>query len=605
MLEPEEMETAAGGMDSEIEDYQRELLTIEAAGLLGASTLAGYHAARERITREMMTAAAKHAPKLRKAAARTYSQALRYSAVEDAEAARMSEGVRQYHVAEARMRAEQAAEAFRAEPLAREMARSASNDMMRRATGLAVARASSGAAGYERAVASAVADLSARGVTAFTYTRVVDGIPRTVRMSADAYVRQRLLTDIKRETYETTLSAAGISGANLVAVSCTITCRDTHAPWEGRIYQLNGSGKYPNFYERTMYVYGTNPNWAEGLGGYNCNHSFRIWHPGIRRDDPLKDTGYTRHEAAEIVGRQRTLERGIRASKRQREVMRANGLDTNIVGARLRRQTAALNQLIADHPQILRREIWRERTGEAIRRAQGTEGVVHLDATAAAEVRRQAAITQAARAAKRKPYAWTNPAVSALAKPEDVARYLSSNFGIEARESFQALPLDTQRAATAGIARAVELYGEMDAAYIKAMVKNYENIGAYTTTPGTIHIAENADDAYAVGLHEAIHAIDAYKSSKMREFASTSGIRAYNIHSKKVLDAALKDMGWRSNSRKYSDELMRIFWYEPKEVKRYIKQPWEIVAHAIELNETGRASEFTKAVARRFAEKWQ
>ena len=61
-------------------------------------------------------------------------------------------------------------------------------------------------------------------------------------MSADAYVRQRLLTDIKRETYEATLSAAGISGANLVAVSCTITCRDTLAPWEGRIYQLNGSG---------------------------------------------------------------------------------------------------------------------------------------------------------------------------------------------------------------------------------------------------------------------------------------------------------------------------------------------------------------------------
>lgn len=230
---------------------------------------------------------------------------------------------------------------------------------------------------------------------------------------------------------------------------------------------------------------------------------------------------------------------------------------------------------------------------------------MHLDTTAAAEVRRQAAITQAARAAKRKPYEWTNPAVSALAKPEDVARYLSSNFGIEARESFQALPLDTQRASTAGIARAVELYGEIDVTYIKAMVKNYENIGAYTTTPGTIHIAENADDAYAVGLHEAIHAIDAYKSSKMREFDSTSGIRAYNIHSKKVLDAALKDMGWRSNSRKYSDELMRIFWYEPKEVKRYIKQPWEIVAHAIELNETGRASEFTKAVARRFAEKWQ
>ncbi len=605
MLEPEEMETAAGGMDSEIEDYQRELLTIEAAGLLAASTLAGYHAARDRITRQMMTAAAKHAPRLRKAAVRTYSQALRYSAVEDAEAARMSESVRRYHVAEARMRAEQAAEAFRAEPLAREMARSASNDMMCRATGLAVARASSGAAGYERAVASAVADLASRGVTAFTYTRVVDGVPRTVRMSADAYVRQRLLTDIKRETYESTLSAAGISGANLVAVSCTITCRDTHAPWEGRIYQLNGSGKYPNFYERTMYVYGTNPNWAEGLGGYNCNHSFRIYHPGIKRDDPLKDTGYTRHEAAEIVGRQRTLERSIRASKRQREVMRANGLDTSIVGARLRRQTAALNQLIADHPQILRREIWRERTGEAIRRAQGTEGVVHLDATAAAEVRRQAAITQAARAAKRKPYEWTNPTVSALAKPEDVARYLSSNFGIEARDGFQELPLDMQRAATAGISRAAELYGDMYVSYIGAMEKNRSKIGSYTPMYRKILIAEDADDAYAVSLHEAIHAIDAYKSSKMRGYASTADLEAYNMHSKKVLAAALKDMGWRSNSLKYKDELYRIFWRDLDEVARYMKKPGEIVAHAIELNETGRSSEFTKAVARRFAEQWR
>lgn len=85
-----------------------------------------------------------------------------------------------------------------------------------------------------------------------------------------------------------------------------------HLWWQGRFYSRTGKNKkYPNFYEVTGYGTG------EGLGGWNCRHSFGS---GDGKNNPFdaKNISYAdNRKVEEAQKRQRLLERRIRNSKRQ------------------------------------------------------------------------------------------------------------------------------------------------------------------------------------------------------------------------------------------------------------------------------------------------
>jgi proteasome lid subunit RPN8/RPN11 len=93
----------------------------------------------------------------------------------------------------------------------------------------------------------------------------------------------------------------------------------------------------------------------------------------------LEGTEYTPEEARRAVSKQRRLESGIRADKREKEALEALGLDSSDASRRLRAKQKQLRGHIKEHPGILRRERHRESIYAKARAKVDALGTVHLD----------------------------------------------------------------------------------------------------------------------------------------------------------------------------------------------------------------------------------
>lgn len=117
--------------------------------------------------------------------------------------------------------------------------------------------------------------------------------------------------------------------------------RPDHAEWQNKVFAYKGkSKKYPDFVESTGY--GT----VGGLKGANCTHDFYpYWEgisvqvPDVQEPAPVMVNGreYDHYQATQ---RQRSMERNIRALRREVGAQRAIGGNTSILQANLRKQTA-------------------------------------------------------------------------------------------------------------------------------------------------------------------------------------------------------------------------------------------------------------------------
>lgn len=186
-------------------------------------------------------------------------------------------------------------------------------------------KVSSGAFSYTEVMRSAIKEMAAKGITVVKYTGKVDQI--------DVAMRRAMLTGISQTANRIQIDRAYEIGADYVQVSAHIGARPTHQVWQGKIYSLRGSEtKYGNFVIETHYGEG------DGLGGWNCRHSFFPYFPGISADY------YTPEELKKYEGpdvtyngvdmdfysatqQQRAIEREIRRWKRQADALGAAGLD--------------------------------------------------------------------------------------------------------------------------------------------------------------------------------------------------------------------------------------------------------------------------------------
>lgn len=263
----------------------------------------------------------------------------------------------------------------------------------------AKARSRVAVVGYDQAMQEAVTELARKGLTAYTYERKGPNGKQTVNVPVDVGIRRAIHNSGKQHQMEQMLRLAERTGANLVEVSWTSNPRDSHHKWEGKIYQLKGSGPYPNFYRACKVG-----DKVDGIGGYNCGHKATIYHEGGPRrfSDPLEGTGYTAEEASRLTSQQARLENEVRKEKRVAEVLEANGLDSSDARRRVRMRQKQLRELIAEHPKVLKRRNWRESIYEKARKEAGAMGIVHLDDASAAKVRgdarRRAKVTAEARA---------------------------------------------------------------------------------------------------------------------------------------------------------------------------------------------------------------
>lgn len=219
----------------------------------------------------------------------------------------------------------------------------------------------SGGMSYQQAVKGAVLDLAKNGLAAVQY--------RTGHTDyMDVAVRRAVLTGVNQTALKIQDARADEFGCDLVEVSAHYGARPTHAEWQGRIYSRSGkSRKYKDFVETTGYGSG------DGLGGWNCRHSFAPFFEGISKPTYTeKDLREINSKTVEYNGRQMSLydasqkqranEREIRALKREQAGLEGAGQDASEVKAKIRDAQAKQRDFCSQTG--LRRDYFRERGGK-------------------------------------------------------------------------------------------------------------------------------------------------------------------------------------------------------------------------------------------------
>ncbi len=153
------------------------------------------------------------------------------------------------------------------------------------------------------------------------------------------------------------------TGVNLVRISKHWGARNTgtghanHEQWQGKVYFIKegqdysaeanriGQDRITSLWYATGYsVDGEYENDPLGLYGYNCRHRHYPWFEGIStfpKEDPepqpvtINGKSYDYYA---ITQKQRSMERAIRALKRERDAMKALEMDTKTVNAKIKRK---------------------------------------------------------------------------------------------------------------------------------------------------------------------------------------------------------------------------------------------------------------------------
>lgn len=185
-------------------------------------------------------------------------------------------------------------------------AAAAANRQLSDALDLAFLKCVSGAFTPQDAIFEAVRKLGQDGLKCVNYES-----GRTDQL--DVAVRRAVVTGIGKTCCDMQLDLAKEMDCELVEVTAHLGARPSHAEWQGQIYSLKkGHPKYPYFYDATGYGTG------DGLGGWNCRHSFFPYFEGLSvaanaptfsKEENLEE--YTNTQ------KQRAYERSIRKSKRE------------------------------------------------------------------------------------------------------------------------------------------------------------------------------------------------------------------------------------------------------------------------------------------------
>lgn len=219
-----------------------------------------------------------------------------------------------------------------------------------------VPQVANGTMSKEQAVSKACEELADRGVCVVDYAS-------GRRDRADVVMRRHITTQIGQTAGQRTMEACERLGIELVEVSSHSGARPSHRRWQGKIYSLHGDKvidgvKYKDF--RTATGYGD----IDGLCGVNCRHSFAPYVPGRPKrwsDTPDEDLGLEPEETYKLTQKQRSLERKIRAAKREIACNNATGTDDTNARLKLGRSQKELRDLLKSNKKSLVRDSARER----------------------------------------------------------------------------------------------------------------------------------------------------------------------------------------------------------------------------------------------------
>lgn len=203
---------------------------------------------------------------------------------------------------------------------------------------LALLKVATGTFAYDQAVQDCVHRLAQSGLRSIDYA---SGRSYQLDTAARMCVRtgcSQLAGKIMEENLKST-------GQDLVITSQHMGSRPEHAPWQNKVFSYSGkSKKYPDFFKETGY--GT----VTGLKGANCTHDFYPFWEGIsiipedvKEPDPVTINGKT-YTYYECTQKQRSMERDIRALKREINASEALGMDTTELRSKLKLKTSEYGQ---------------------------------------------------------------------------------------------------------------------------------------------------------------------------------------------------------------------------------------------------------------------
>lgn len=163
------------------------------------------------------------------------------------------------------------------------------------------------------------------------------------------------------------------TGENLVYVSKHWGARNkdtghaNHQQWQGRVYFVKEGQNYSDearrigqdtitslWYATGYSVDGAHENDPLGLYGYNCRHSHNVWFEGVSNypeedpePKPVTINGKT-YDYYALTQKQRAMERSVRALKREREALKALGMDTKDITKKIRRKMTEYEEFCKD-----------------------------------------------------------------------------------------------------------------------------------------------------------------------------------------------------------------------------------------------------------------
>lgn len=182
---------------------------------------------------------------------------------------------------------------------------------------------SSGVYDYNTSIRRGLQRMAARGITGATYSRG----GTVVQYSLEGTVRRDTLTAVNQLANKVAYESVKELGAEYVEISSHLGARvhptnkiANHAGWQGKVFKVIGSDKYPNLKESTGY-----PGDIQGLAGVNCRHRIFPFFPGISIPNPIQYDEKENKKVYELTQKQRAMERKIRQLKKQKAVANACG----------------------------------------------------------------------------------------------------------------------------------------------------------------------------------------------------------------------------------------------------------------------------------------
>lgn len=176
----------------------------------------------------------------------------------------------------------------------------------------------SGVYDYNTSIRRGLQKMAAKGISGATYARG----GTIVQYSLEGTVRRDTLTAVNQLANRVSFESCKELGADYVEISSHLGARvhptnkiANHAGWQGKVFKVIGSDKYPNLKESTGY-----PDDIQGLGGVNCRHRMFPFFPGISTPNPIQYDPKENKRVYELTQKQRAMERKLRQLKKQKAV---------------------------------------------------------------------------------------------------------------------------------------------------------------------------------------------------------------------------------------------------------------------------------------------